>query len=45
MMSAHPLQLFWEGLTQGLGMCLWEFLTMLPDAHFRDQTLMLEEKA
>ncbi|XP_051763382.1 uncharacterized protein LOC127519812 isoform X2 [Ctenopharyngodon idella] len=31
---AHPLQLlqlrlFWEGFPQGLGVCLWEFLTIL----------------
>jgi len=35
---SHPLQLyqvqlFWEGFPQGLGVCLWEFLTILLEAH------------
>ena len=34
----HPLQLlqlqlFWEGFPPGLGVYLWEFLTILPEVH------------
>uniref|UniRef100_A0AAR2KSY1 Uncharacterized protein n=1 Tax=Pygocentrus nattereri TaxID=42514 RepID=A0AAR2KSY1_PYGNA len=31
--TLYQLQLFWEGFPQGLGVCLWEFLTILPEAH------------
>ena len=50
MMLVHPmqmeqLQLSWEGFPQGLGMRLWEFLNILPEAHLLGQSLTLDEKA
>lgn len=45
MMLAHPLQrkqlqLFWECFPPRLGFCLWEFFTILTEAHLLGQTLI-----
>ena len=50
MMSVHPLQLqqlqlLWEGFPQGLGVCLREILTILPEVHLWGHTLMVDRKA
>jgi len=44
-LQLKQLQLFWEGFSQGLGVCLWEFLTILLESHLWGQALMLDEKA
>ena len=46
MTSAHPLQLqqlqiFWASFPQGLRVCLWDFLTIFPEAHLGGQTLLI----
>lgn len=45
MMLAHPLQrkqlqLFWERFPPRLGFCLWEYFTILTEAHLLGQTLI-----
>ena len=47
MTLVHPLQLqqlqlFWEGFLQGLGVCLCENLTILPEGHLQGHILMLD---
>jgi len=32
-LRAHELWKLWEGFPQGLGVCFWEFLTVLLEAH------------
>uniref|UniRef100_A0A672ZZ29 Uncharacterized protein n=1 Tax=Sphaeramia orbicularis TaxID=375764 RepID=A0A672ZZ29_9TELE len=32
-MGFNMTWLFWEGCPQGLGVCSWEFLTILPEVH------------
>ena len=32
-LQLEQLQLFWEGCPRGLEICLWGFLTILPEAH------------
>lgn len=41
----QQLQLFWVGFAQSFGVCLQEFLTILPEPHLKSQPLMLDEKA
>lgn len=38
---AFQLQLLWEGCPQILGMCFWDFLTILPEAYLCQTALRL----
>ena len=44
-LQLKQLQLSWERVPQGIGMCLWEFVTILTEGHLWGHTMMFGGKA